>query len=71
MPRKIDDHASFAGKPSKESVAPLGCKVKNFEQNVNNDYMRDYRDTEDKISGTQKAMEKKISSNSANAEYRH
>jgi hypothetical protein len=71
MVRKIDDHASFAGKPSRESVAPMGCKVKTMAQDVTNDYLKDYRDTEDKIAGTQKAMEKKISSNSANAEYRH
>lgn len=71
MVRKIDDHAFYAGKPSRESVAPLGCKVKSFDQGVSNDYMKQYQDTEEKISATQKMMEKKISSNAANDEYRH
>ncbi len=51
--QRIDDHSSFAGSSSKQSVLPVGNKVKTYTGAEGAGSEMDYEDTTEKIKSQQ------------------
>lgn len=69
--RKIDDHAFFAGKMSKESVLPKGVHVKSMDKDYEGGHLRSYEDQEKDIEMTQRKAEMHLKKHSQKEDYKH
>lgn len=70
--RRIDDHASFAGKRGKEYPLPEGNKMKSFKSaDGAGELNMDYPDTSEHIYRDQEHGQSKIKSHKMKAGYRY
>ncbi len=69
--RRIDDHASFAGKSGKEYPLPTGNKMKSFRSAEGVGQESDYPDTSERIHSDQEKGEKKARSHKVKDGYFH
>lgn len=70
--RRIDDHASFAGKAGKEYPLPDGNKMKPFHSAEGSGHVgEDYDDTSERIHGVQMKGDKEIKKQKPKQGYRY
>ena len=69
--RRIDDHSFWAGKGSRESVFPMGAKVKTENSPEGSGNVSRYEDTTETIKSQQEMGIRKVKSHPMKTGHRH
>ncbi len=69
--QRIDDHSSWAGKGGRESVLPVGNKVKTYSSAEGAGSETDYEDTTEKVKAQQQESVRQIKAKPMKPLYRN